>query len=144
MMSLRVLLRSLHIRFQREYVTGEEAEGYDLSYKYPSGGLISTTEDLVRFGNELLHGNYFDGALTKQLFEPQNTSSNESTNYGLGWNIVKDKNGHRVWYHAGELLESSGYLLIYPDDDIVIAFLANSGNGISFDIQNIGELFYKK
>lgn len=125
-------------------VTGEEAEGYDLSYKYPSGGLISTTEDLVKFGNELLHGNYFDEALTKQLFEPQHTSSNESTHYGLGWNIVKDKNGHRVWYHAGELLESSGYLLIYPDDDIVIAFLANSGEGLSFDIQSIGELFYKK
>jgi CubicO group peptidase (beta-lactamase class C family) len=125
------------------YVTGEEAESYDLSYKYPSGGLISTTEDLVRFGNELLYGNYFDKALTKQLFETQFTSDNIPTNYGLGWNILEDRNGHRVWYHAGDLLESSGFLLIYPDDGIVIAFLANSRDGLSFDIQNIGELLYK-
>jgi len=125
-------------------LTGEEVEQYDLSSKYPSGGLLSTTEDLVKFGNELLHGNYFDPSLKKQLFVEQHTSDNESTKYGLGWNIVKDKNGHRVWYHAGNLSESSGYLLIYPDDDIVIAFLANSGEGLSFDIQDMGELFYKK
>jgi CubicO group peptidase (beta-lactamase class C family) len=126
------------------YVTGQEAENYDLSYKYPSGGLLSTAEDLVRFGNELLHGTYFDHALIEQLFETQHISDNVSTNYGLGWNVVKDKNGHRVWYHAGDLLESSGYLLIYPDDDITIALLTNSHNGLSFDIQSIGELFYKK
>jgi serine beta-lactamase-like protein LACTB len=126
------------------YVTGEEAEDYDLSYKYPSGGLLSTTQDLVRFGNELLHGDYFERALTKQLFQTQYTSHNIPTNYGLGWNILKDRNGHRVWYHAGDLLEGSGYLMIYPDDDIVIALLANSRDGLSFDIQSIGELFYRK
>jgi CubicO group peptidase (beta-lactamase class C family) len=124
------------------YATGEEAESYDLSYKYPSGGLISTTEDLVRFGNELLYGSYFDKTLTRKVFETQFTSDNTPTNYGLGWNILKDRNGHRVWYHAGDLLEGSGYLLIYPDDGIVIGFLANSGDGLSFDIQNIGELLY--
>lgn len=125
-------------------VTGEEAKNYDLSYKYPSGGLISTTEDLVKFGNELLHGNFLDPILKEQLFLEQHTSDKTPTKYGLGWNIVKDRNGHRVWYHAGTLLEGSGYLLIYPDDDIVVAFLANSGDGITFDIQSIGERFYKK
>jgi CubicO group peptidase (beta-lactamase class C family) len=107
------------------YATGEQAGSDDLSYKYPSGGLLSTTEDLVKFGNELLRGRYFDRDLKKQLFESQHTSDGKPTSYGLGLNTVKDKNGHRVWYHAGDLPESSGYLLIYPDDDMVIAFLAN-------------------
>lgn len=91
-----------------------------------------------------MHGNYFDSTLSEKLFETQYTSDSIPTKYGLGWNIVEDRNGHRVWYHSGVLLEGSGYLLIYPDDDIVVAFLANSGEGISFDIQSIGELFYKK
>lgn len=125
-------------------MTGEEARKYDLSDKFPSGGLISTTEDLVRYGNELLYGSFLDPILKKQLFLEQHTSDGTPTKYGLGWNIVRDKNGHRVWYHAGILMEGSGYLLIYPDDDIVVAFLANSSDGISFDIQSIGEQFYKK
>lgn len=125
-------------------VTGEESDPYDMSYKYPSGGLLSSAEDLIKFGNELLYGNYFDRKLINNLFETQYTSDNKPTNYGLGWNIVKDRNGHRVWYHAGDLPESSAFLLVYPDDDIVVAFLTNSGNGLSFDIQKIGELFYKK
>ena len=124
--------------------TGEESEPYDLSYKYPSGGLLSTTEDLVRFGNELLRGNYLDRTLKRQLFETQYTIDGKATKYGLGWNIGKDPNGHTIWFHSGNLLEGSAYLILYPDDDIVVAFLANSQKGLSFDIQGIGELFYGK
>ena len=124
--------------------TGEESVTYDLSYKYPSGGLLSTTEDLVRFGNELLLGNYLDRTLKKQLFETQSTIDGKATKYGLGWNIGKDRNGHTIWFHIGNLLEGSAYLILYPDDDIVVAFLANSQKGLSLDIQGIGELFYGK
>lgn len=46
-------------------------------------------------------------------------------------------------YHAGDSFSGSSYLIIYPDDDIVIAFLANSQEGIYFNVQQIGELFYK-
>jgi hypothetical protein len=38
----------------------EEGLPYDLSYSHPSGGLISTTDDLVKFGNELLFRNFFE------------------------------------------------------------------------------------
>ncbi len=135
---------SLMINKSKFYLAnGEEAEAYDLSYKYPSGGLVSTTDDLVKFGNELLYGNYLDTTLKKQLFETQYTTDKKATNYGIGWNLEKDKNGHRIWFHAGDLLEGSAYLILYPDDDLVVAFLANSREGLSFDIQKIGELFYK-
>jgi len=126
------------------YLTGEEAKRYDLSSKYPSGGLISTTEDLVKFGNELLHGQYFDRAWVDKLFLTQYTRDKKPTGYGMGWNTTKDRNGHRVWYHSGNLFESSAFLMIYPDDDIVIAFLGNSPEGMSFDIQKVAEALYRK
>lgn len=122
--------------------TGLENDLGDLSYKYAGGGLLSTTEDLVKFGNELLHGNNFDPNLKKILFESQYTTDKKSTGYGIGWYTGKDKNGHRIWYHAGDSFSSSSYLIIYPDDDIVIAFLGNSQAGVLFDIQKIGELVY--
>ncbi|KEO71644.1 hypothetical protein EL17_23585 [Anditalea andensis] len=52
--------------------------------------------------------------------------------------------GIRYVIIPGILQEGTGYLSIYPDDEVVVAFRGNSGKGISFDIQNIGELFYKK
>ena len=122
---------------------GDENDLGDLSYKYSSGGLLSTTHDLVKLGNELLHGTYIDPALRKVLFQSQFTSNKKETGYGLGWYTGKDKNGHRIWYHAGDSFSGSSYLIIYPDDDIVIAFLANSQEGIYFNVHQVAELFYK-
>lgn len=124
--------------------TGQENDLGDLSYKYAGGGLLSTTEDLIKFGNELLHGKYIDTNLKKVLFESQYTTDKKATGYGIGWYTGKDKNGHRIWYHAGDSFSSSSYLIIYPDDDIVIAFLGNSQAGVLFDVQKIGELFYRE
>ncbi len=41
------------------YPNEEEAKPYDLSYAHASGGIISTTDDLLRFGNEMLYGGLF-------------------------------------------------------------------------------------
>lgn len=123
--------------------TGEENDLGDLSYKYPGGGLLSTATDLVKMGNELLHGKYFDPSLRKMLYQTQHTSAKTATGYGLGWYTGKDKNGRRIWYHGGDSFSGSSYLIIYPDEDIVIAFLANSQEGVLFNVQEIAELFYK-
>ena len=82
--------------------------------------------------------------MKKTLFQTQHTSDNKETGYGLGWYIGKDKNGHRIWYHPGDSFSGSSYLLIYPDDDLVISFLSNSQIGVNLDIEQIGELFYQK
>lgn len=125
-------------------VTGEENELGDLSYKYSGGGLLSTSKDLIKIGNEILYGSYFDTKSKKSLFQTQHTSDNKETGYGLGWYIGNDKNGHRIWYHSGDSFSGSSYLLIYPDDNLVVSFLANSQIGTTFDIEQIGELFYQK
>lgn len=125
-------------------VTGEEDDLGDFSYKYAGGGLLSTGKDLIKIGNEILNGSHIDTKMKKSLFQTQRTTDNKETGYGLGWYIGKDKNGHRIWYHSGDSFSGSSYLLIYPDDDIVVSFLANSQIGTTFDIEQIGELFYQK
>jgi serine beta-lactamase-like protein LACTB len=37
-------------------LTGKPNDLGDISYKYASGGLLSTADDLVKFGNEMLNG----------------------------------------------------------------------------------------
>ena len=122
---------------------GDENDLGDWSYKYSGGGLLSTTSDLVRFGNEILHGNYVDARLKKILFDSQLTSDGGTTGYGIGWYTGRDRNGHRIWHHAGDSFSGSSHLIIYPDDDIVIAFLANGQEGVLFGHEDIAELFYK-
>lgn len=119
--------------------TGNENDLGDFSYKYAGGGLLSTAKDLAKFGEAMLQ---IDPAIKKLLFDSQHTSDGKSTGYGLGWYTGKDRNGHRIWHHGGDSFSSSSFLLIYPDDDLVIAFLGNSQDGVLFDVKQIGELLY--
>lgn len=66
------------------YPKGAEAKSYDLSYMYPAGGLISTTEDLLKFGNSMLSDTFLGSKFTKELFTKQYLEDGSSTNYGLG------------------------------------------------------------
>ena len=105
---------------------GDEAKPYDLSSSYPSGGLISTTEDLLKFGNAILGNTFLQPELKKELFERQYLEDGTRTNYGLNWYLREDSDNHEMWYHAGELPSSGAILIIYPDDNIVISLLTNS------------------
>ena len=132
------------------YPNEEEAKPYDLSYSHASGGLISTTDDLLKFGNEFLYGNLFDTEWKKIIFKTQYTTARKPTNYGLGWYLGKDINQNKIWYHVGESPSSGAILIIYPDNDIVISLLANtpiivnSDDGLPIEMQKLGELIYGK
>jgi CubicO group peptidase (beta-lactamase class C family) len=131
------------------YPNEEEAKPYDLSYAHASGGVISTTGDLLRFGNEMLYGGLFKYSFKKKLFKTQYTKDRKPTDYGLGWYIGKDINRYKIWYHVGQSPSSGAVLIVYPDDDIVISLLANtpilvnSDDGLPIEIQKLAELIYK-
>ena len=82
------------------------------------------------------------------LFEKQYANQNP-TNYGLGWYIGKDVNGHSIWYHAGELPSSGAVLILYPDHGIVISLLTNTpiltnaSDGLPMEVKELGELIYQ-
>ena len=131
------------------YPNEEEAKPYDLSYSHASGGLVSTTEDLLKFGNELLYGDLFESSFKNNLFETQYTEDKKPTNYGLGWYIGKDINGREIWYHVGQGPSAGAVLILYPDDGIAISLLANmpvlvnSDDGLPLEVQKLGELIYQ-
>ncbi|MBX2895652.1 MAG: serine hydrolase [Cyclobacteriaceae bacterium] len=123
-------------------LTGQPNNLGDLSYKYAGGGLLSTVQDLVKFGNEMLNDKNVSPKQREVLFQTQKTTDGKATGYGLGWYVGVDRNGHRIWYHAGDSFSSSSWLVIYPDKNLVIALLANTQHAAAFDIYEIGELFY--
>lgn len=97
----------------------------DNSYKWASGGFISTPEDLARFGSAHLHPGFLTQDSLNALFTSQKTAGGKNTDYGIGWFITKNKHGHVLWWHSGGAVGGTSILMIDPATRIVLVMCAN-------------------
>lgn len=118
----------------------------DASYKWPAGGLLSTPSDLVKLGQGLMNYNLLNRSTVELLFTPQHLTNGQSTGVGIAWRIAKDSKGRRIIHHGGSIDGGRTFLLIYPDNDLVIAITANmSGVDINLkEAETIANLFFKQ
>lgn len=113
----------------------------DNSNKYPSGGLVTTPEDLVRFGSAHLRPGFLKAETLKILFTSQRTAAGEETGYGMNWMIRMDQ-GHRTISHSGSSVGGNSVLILYPDENVVVAIQANLTDSNFQDLpQRLGRLF---
>jgi CubicO group peptidase (beta-lactamase class C family) len=95
------------------------------SYKWASGGVIGTSDDLVRFGFGLLNPELFDEEIRDSFWTMQKTDSGEETGYGLGFRIVVDENDTLWIGHGGGSIGGTTQFWIRPADGLVIAMISN-------------------
>ena len=96
------------------------APAVDNSYKLPSGGLISTVEDMVRFGQAHFQPGLLRSQSLDLLFTSQMTSLGVSTGYGVGWNIQGD------WaFHAGGAFGGTSILMLNRRFNVAAAITCN-------------------
>lgn len=105
----------------------------NLSYKWSSGGMTSTAEDLIKFGTGVIHFKLLEKGMTEQLINPALLSSGESTGYSFGWYVDTDMDGEVMIHHPGSAPGYSSHLLLYPNKDIIIAYIANTGMNTFFN-----------
>ena len=98
----------------------------DNTYKWPSGGYLSTAEDLARFGDRLLRGELLRPETVELLWTSMRTADGKPTDYGIGWTVERDSLGRRRVRHAGGSVGGTAHLIIYPDDRLIVAVLVNS------------------
>lgn len=119
----------------------KEGPSVNNEFKAAGGGFLSTSEDLVSFGNEFIYKKIISKASLKELVTPQITLSKRSTNYGIGIAISKINNTLK-YSHSGGGVGASSYLLIYPEKEVVISILTNlSGVGLKNFIKNLEAIF---
>ncbi len=106
-----------------------------VSYKWAGGGMLSTVEDLVRFGDAWLPGSdFFSEDALALTFTSQKTTAGEATGTGLGWRIDNAPDSTRVLYHHGGAIDGGrAFIAILPGERTVVAILANMLGARNFD-----------
>ncbi len=97
----------------------------DQSCDWAGGGLLSTAEDLVRFGSGHIQGDYLKQGTFEKMFTSQKTSDGKETGTGWGWRINHDKEGRLYYFHPGENVGGRSYLWVYPKEKVVVAMIHN-------------------
>jgi CubicO group peptidase (beta-lactamase class C family) len=101
------------------------ARPVDTSCLWGGGGLLSTTEDLVRFGAALLRGQILRNDSLDAMFTPQKTRNGLDTGYGLGWFVETDARGRRYLWHGGRGIGGRSAIVIVPHARLVTVMLSN-------------------
>jgi CubicO group peptidase (beta-lactamase class C family) len=101
------------------------ARDVDTSCLWGGGGLLSTTEDLVRFGAALLRGQLLRQDSIEAMFTPQKTRNGADTGYGLGWFVETDARGRPFVWHGGRGIGGRSAIVIVPHARLVAVMLSN-------------------
>ncbi len=118
----------------------------DVSYKYAGGGMLSTVEDLVRFGIAVNNGTSLTPETVREMYEVQLDSSvgrfvpNGNPELlehkqAIVWWIRTDASGRDFPSHTGTVKGTRSFLMNYPELGIVVALQVNS---LPFDSAKYG------
>jgi len=115
----------------------------DNSYKWPSGGFLSTPSDLVKFGFGVFNGDIIKDETLTLLLSPPILPNGEiaDQDYGLGWMRFGE------WYgHTGGSVGGSTLFMVHPEHDVVVAVVCNLTGclGANRQLREIGNFFVKE
>lgn len=104
----------------------------DLRYMAPSKGILSNAEDLVKLGMAILDSDYFSEKFRQLLFEPCDLYGGYKSKMANGWILTIDQNGRDLNASSGSVTGGGAAILIYPDEELVIAYAVNLTLGNNF------------
>jgi len=117
----------------------------DNSYKWAGGGFISTSEDLVKFGNAMLQNTLFSEEVKQQLVSPQKLKNGEKTEYGMGFFSGIDEYGRPYYGHGGGSVGGCSNLIIYPEEKMVVAVITNDTRAkVGKELYKVAEILLSK
>jgi len=117
--------------------TGQEVSNLEFDVLFGAGGILSTSEDLVKFAQAQFDKKNKELELTrKPTFD-----INEDMKIGLGWLILKSENEFkRIWHNGGTAGYSSSMVLDIEKKNGVI--ILSNVSGFHSKMGNIDELSF--
>ena len=99
----------------------------DLSYTYSGGGIISTSSDLLLFGEAVLSYQLINPSTTEMMIKLSSEILDQKE-YTYGWDSWISSKYGKIIEHNGAQLGASSFFRIYFDKKIVVAVLSNNLN----------------
>lgn len=101
------------------------ARFYDSRYRAPSDGILSTAEDLAKFGNAILNSDLISDKIRNRLFVPVSLGGDIPASMANGWMILDNEEGKQFYGRTGGVLGGGASILIYPNYNLVVAGAVN-------------------
>lgn len=103
----------------------------DSSDYYPSGGMLSSAEDLARFAYTIFETGMLGDEMQDVLRTEISTNSAEGSGYVFGWQVVYTEAGEVSHYeHGGETNGAYAYIRFDPDSGTALAMIANANHAV--------------
>jgi CubicO group peptidase (beta-lactamase class C family) len=95
----------------------------------------------------MLNRQILDSATVELFWTPQRLESGAPTTYGYGWGIQNVSLGDddaattRMIGHGGSVLGGQASLMIFPDEDMVVAVMTNASADVSGFARDVAGIF---
>jgi CubicO group peptidase (beta-lactamase class C family) len=106
---------------------------------YGDGGILTTTEDLLKWNDFYLSGKFGNPALKEKQIATDKLNNGLTNYYGAGL-FIQTNRGLKVIRHTGATGSYRSYLGYYPQLDLAIAWLSNTSE---FDDDDIADEIVK-
>lgn len=95
----------------------------DQTFKLAGGGILSSAEDLVKFGAAMLNNTLVKKSSIDSMLVKVKLPGGTEQNYGMGISLREDSKKRFYYGHAGAW--NSSDLLIFPNEKVVITHVIN-------------------
>ncbi|HEV2740259.1 MAG TPA: serine hydrolase domain-containing protein, partial [Candidatus Elarobacter sp.] len=112
------------------YAQGHTAESKPIAESWASsaGGIVSTADDLQKWGEALSSGRIISASDYQLLTSPARLADGSASEYGFGMKIDRFEGQPRVW-HDGNTNGFDGSDQLFPSQDVRIIVLTNTVDG---------------
>ena len=118
---------------------------YDLTDIFSAGEMISTVGDLARWDAALDGDKLLSAASKAQMWTSGVLNNGSTTGYGFGWRVAPFEGTKNVG-HGGSTSGFSASLQRFPDDNVTVIVLCNSGEeGVATSLaRSIARIYFPK
>lgn len=105
-----------------------------IDYLYGDGGVITSADDMIRWGRVILKQNALVRAQTwREIMTSGRLNDGSLTDYGYGWELSDGDLGKEIT-HSGSWAGWNSYMTVLPEQEFILVLLSNDQ---SFDGEEI-------
>lgn len=104
----------------------KEAQPVYMATILPSGGMLSTSEDLVTFGNAYAYNKLLRESTQNKILTQTGLPNGKKIRNGIGWSVKIDKKGRKIISQTGGNTGSVCRLIVYPESKLTVAVVSNT------------------